>query len=225
VPRAIGLVGGLGVGATVHYYEELAAVIATSDERLDLTISHADLRYVLGLVEARAIDDLAAYLADHIDRLSKAGARLAAIPAVAPHICAAQLKRRIGVPLIDLIDCVREELAGSCAKRLAILGTRFVVESDMYGGLTEYEVVRPDPAAIEFVHANYMRIASTGSIHGADVQGIRQVAQGLVRDRGVEAAVLAGTELSLAFGGADQGFPALDCARVHIDAIAAASMR
>jgi aspartate racemase len=225
VPRAIGIVGGLGVGATVHYYEKLAVAFATRGERPDLTISHADLGHVLGLIEAKAIDDLAAYMAVHIDRLSKAGARLAAIPAVAPHICAAQLKHRIGVPLIDLIDCVREELADRGAKRLAILGTRFVVESDMYGGLTEYEVVRPDPAAIKFVHANYMRIASTGTIHGADVEGIRRVAQGLVRDRGVDAVVLAGTELSLAFGGADQGFPALDCARVHIDAIAAASMQ
>jgi aspartate racemase len=225
VPRAIGIVGGLGVGATVHYYEKLAAAIATRGERLDLTISHADLRHVLGLVEAQAIDDLAAYLAVHIDRLSKAGARLAAIPAVAPHLCAAQLKHRIGVPLIDLIDCVREELAGRGAKRLAILGTRFVMESDMYGSLSEYEVVRPDPAAIEFVHANYMRIASTGSIRGADVEGIRRVAQGLVRDRAVAAVVLAGTELSLAFGRADQGFPALDCASIHIAAITAAAMQ
>jgi aspartate racemase len=218
-------VGGLGVGATVHYYERLAATIATRAEKPGLTISHADLRHVLGLIEAKAIDDLAAYLAAHIDRLSKAGARLTAIPAVAPHICAAQLKRRIGVPLIDLIDCVREELACRGVKRLAILGTRFVVESDMYGDLTEYEVVRPDPASIEFVHANYMRIASTGTIRGADVEGIRRVAQGLIRDRAVETVVLAGTELSLAFGGSDQGFPALDCARVHIDAIAAASMQ
>ena len=42
----------------------------------------------------------------------------------------------------------------------------------------------------------------------------------LSRDR-VEAIVLAGTELSLLFDDTNTDFPAIDCARVHIDAIVA----
>ncbi len=221
---AIGLVGGLGVGATVYYYKALVEAFAARNLAPNLVISHADLKLVLDLVEARALDDLAEYLAGQVERLAGAGASFAAIPAVTPHICAAELKRRINIPLVDMIDCVQKELVTRSARRVAILGTKFVMQSDMYGRLGAFEIVRLDPASLEFVHANYMQIASTGSIQGADIEGIRRIAQGLASEQAVDVVALAGTELSLAFNEADCGFPAIDCARVQIDAIVAASM-
>ncbi len=38
-------------------------------------------------------------------------------------------------------------------------------------------------------------------------------------DRGAEAVLLGGTDLFLAFTGHDCGFPVIDCADVHVDAI------
>jgi len=225
MPRVVGLVGGLGVGATVHYYESLVRAIAARNMTPGIVISHADMKCVLGWVEAKAIEDLAEYLAKHIERLSRAGAALAAIPAVAPHICAAELKRKIGLPLIDLTECVANELAARGARTAAILGTRFVMQSDMYGRLSGIKIVHPDAASVEFVHTNYMQIASTGSANSADVEGIRRIAKRLASEEGVDVVILAGTELSLAFNEADCGFPALDCARVHIDAIAMAATK
>jgi len=68
-----------------------------------------------------------------------------------------------------------------------------------------------------------MKIAAAGAVagSGADVEGLRAIAQASVRNQGVEAVVLAGTELSLAFNETDCGFPALDCAHAHLDAIVA----
>jgi hypothetical protein len=39
------------------------------------------------------------------------------------------------------------------------------------------------------------------------------------RNQGAEAVLLGGTDLFLAFQGYDCGFPALDCAEVHVEAI------
>jgi len=41
----------------------------------------------------------------------------------------------------------------------------------------------------------------------------------LCRDRGAEVVLLGGTDLFLAFQGRDCGFPVLDCADVHVEAI------
>ena len=71
---AIGLVGGLGPGATIYYYEKLAKALAARADIASLVISHADLKFVLGRIEARALDELANYLAGHADRLKRAGA-------------------------------------------------------------------------------------------------------------------------------------------------------
>ena len=56
-----------------------------------------------------------------------------------------------------------------------------------------------------------MRVAAAGAVvgSGADIEGLRALAQRLVRDQGADAVILAGTELSLAFDEATCGFPAL----------------
>jgi aspartate racemase len=224
--RTIGLIGGLGPGATIHYYERLTKAFAERDVPLRLLISHADLGFVLGRIEAGALDELADYLAGHVESLARAGAAFAAIGAVAPHICAPRLKARISLPFLDLIECTRAELGQRRARRVAILGTRFVMRSDMYGRLEGFEVVKLAPDAIDFVHANYMRIAAAGAVagSGADIEGLRSLAQALVRNQRADLVILAGTELSLAFDEATCGFPALDCARAHLDAIVARAL-
>lgn len=224
--RTIGLIGGLGPGATVHYYERLTKAFAKRGAPLRLSISHADLAYVLGRVQAGALDELADYLAGHVENLARAGAAFAAIGAVAPHICAPQLKARISLPFLDLIECMRAELGRRRARRVAVLGTQFVMRSDLNGRMEGFEVVRLAPDAIDFVHANYMKIAAAGAAagSGADIEGLRDLAQRLVRDQGVDVVILAGTELSLAFDEATSGFPALDCAGVHLDAIVARAL-
>lgn len=219
----LGLVGGLGPGATVHYYERLARAFAGHPP--PFVISHADVQWVLARIAEDELDALAEYLVQHIRRLERAGVGVVAIAAVAPHICVPRLKKRLDLPLVDLIDCVRGELEAKAARRVAVLGTRFVMESDLFGRLSDFEVVRPEPAEIELIHANYVKIAVAGQVEesGADIEAIGAIAQRLNRDEGAERIILAGTELSLAFDELDCDFPALDCARAHIDAILAAS--
>ena len=44
-----------------------------------------------GFVRAGKLDELADYLSGFIERMARAGAEMAVIPAVTPHICIAQL--------------------------------------------------------------------------------------------------------------------------------------
>jgi len=224
--QTIGLIGGLGPGATIHYYERLTKEFARRGVTPRLLISHADLKFVLERVGAGALDDLAGYLAEHVESLSRGGADFVAIGAVAPHICAPQLRTRVALPVVDLIDCTRSELSRRGVRRVAILGTQFVMRSDLYGRLDGFEVIRLSSDALDFIHGNYMKIASAGAVEGsgADVEGMRAIAQDLVRDQRAEAVLLAGTELSLAFQEAGCDFPALDCARAHLDAVLSRAM-
>ncbi len=224
--QAIGLIGGLGPGATIHYYERLTREFVARGVTPRFLISHADLKFVLERVGAGALDELADYFTGHVESLARAGADFVAIGAVAPHICSPQLRARVSLPFVDLIDCTCSELSRRGARRIAILGTQFVMRSDMYGRLDGFAVIRLAAGAVDLIHESYMKIVAAGAVEGsgADVEGIRAVAQSCVRDQGVEAVLLAGTELSLAFQETDCGFPALDCARAHLDAIISRAM-
>lgn len=215
----VGIVGGLGVGATVHYYEKIAAACKARGTVPDLVIAHADVDTGQGLVRAGKLDELADYLSGFIERMARAGAEVAVIPAVTPHICIAQLLKSTRLPLINIVDPIGAELRARKIKRVALFGTVFTVQGGLWGQLTGVEIVKPRPDEIEFIGQAYQRILDTQDGNEADTAGLRRIAADLARRDGVEAILLAGTDLAVIFDEATAGFPAIDVARLHIDAI------
>jgi aspartate racemase len=216
---SVGIVGGLGVGATVHYYERIAAACKARGVVPDLVIVHADVDYGQGLVRAGKLDELADYLAAFIDRMGRAGAAAAAIPAVTPHICIAEIIRRTRVPIISIVDPIARELRARKLKRVALFGTTFTMEGGLWGLLSGVEIVKPQPDEIAFIGQAYQRILDTQKADAGDAAGLRGIANELQRRDGVEAILLAGTDLAVMFDETTAGFPAIDVARLHIDAI------
>lgn len=217
--HCLGLIGGLGVGAAIHYYRELAAEHQKRNRSLDLVMVHAEVERVLGYIGDNKLGALADYLAGLITRLSRAGADVAAIPAVAPHICAPQLTGLSPLPLIDLVGEVAREVDARGLKRVALFGTRYAIETNLFGRLPGVEIVRPQPGEIDLIHKAYNEIVRAGRGSAEQLVRLTDIAHTLRRRDGVEAILLAGTDLSLLFDDTNTDFPAIDCARVHIDAI------
>jgi aspartate racemase len=216
---SVGIVGGLGVGATVHYYEKITAACKARGVIPDLAIVHADVDKGQGFVREGRLDALADYLAGFIDRLARAGAAAAVLPAVTPHICIAELTPRIKLPLINIVDAIGTELRKRQLKRVALFGTTFTMQGSLWGQLSGVEIVKPQADEIAFVGRAYQRILDTQRGHDEDTAGLRRIAAELQRRDGVEAVLLAGTDLAVIFDEETAGFPCIDCARVHIDAI------
>jgi aspartate racemase len=204
--RNLGLIGGLGPGATVHYYQQLVEM-----EPGELLIVHAERRRVLADVERGDRTALASYFARLIERLANGGAEVAAISAITPHICIRELEKISVLPLVNIIEEVGNEIRSRGYKRVALFGTRFVMESRMFGMLEDVEVVVPEQ--VETIDRTYMAIVDGGT------EG-RNLLSRIARELAVDAVVLAGTDLSLIFNESNTDFPHVDGAKVHIQAIA-----
>lgn len=215
----VGIVGGLGVGATVDYYRRITAACRARGIVPDLVFVHADVDRGQGFVRDGRLEALAEYLAGFIERLGRAGAEAAVLPAVTPHICIAELLPRIRLPLIDIVDSIGAELRARKLRRVALFGTTFTMEGSLWGRLADVDIVKPRPEEIAFVGRAYQRLLDTQRGNDADTADLRRIAADLQRRDGVEAILLAGTDLAVIFDEATAGFPCVDCARVHIDAI------
>jgi aspartate racemase len=215
----IGLVGGLGVGAAIHYYRALAAAHDDRQRPLRLVMDHASITQATDYASKDDRRGLAAYLAGFLARLSSAGATLGVIPAVTPHLCIDELKRITPLPVIDITEAVASAVRERRLSRVALFGTRFVIESDLYGRLGGVDVVRPRPDEIEFVHRAYTHLAHSATVSDDDRRQLTVLAGTLHTRDGVDAIVLAGTDFTLMFDASNTPFPHLDCARAHIDAI------
>ena len=215
----IGLVGGLGVGAAVHYYKELAKAHAARGRVLELVMVHADGLRVRGAVETGDKRGLAAYLAELIGRLKAAGAEFAVVPAVAPHIALAELLERTPLPLVNLIEELKREIASLGLQKIALFGTKYAVETALFGHLEGVKVVIPHPQEVDFIHQTYFQVVDTGSGAASQREALAELAHTLIKRDGVEAIILAGTDLALLFDETNTAFPHIDAARVHLDAI------
>jgi aspartate racemase len=215
----IGIVGGLGVGATVHYYEKITAACKARGIVPDLAIVHADVDYGQGLVRAGKLDQLADYLAAFIERLRQAGATAAVLPAVTPHICLSQLAPRATLPLVSIVEPTAAALRDRRLKRVALFGTTFTMEGGLWGLLKGVEIIKPAPDEIAFIGKVYQSLLDTQQGDEAGLAGLRRIAADLRGRAGVETILIAGTDFTVLFDEETAGFPALDMARLHIDAI------
>jgi len=215
--RILGLIGGLGPGATVHYYRGLIAAHAAQGRVARMLIAHADVNHARPLAEADELDELARYLNGFIDATAAGGAEMAAIVAVTPHICAAQLTPLLRIPLIDMVATVADAIRDRGLKRVALFGTRSTVESRMFGRLG-VDVVMPKADEIDFIHNSYLDVVYDRSTP-EKIDRLRELARTLIRRDGAESVLLAGTDLSIVLNEENAGFPTIDCAGVHIKAI------
>ena len=217
--RGLGLVGGLGVGAAVHYYVNIAKAHHAQDRTLDMVMVHAEPPRVMEFVKAGDREGLARYLVRFILRMSDAGADFAVVPAVTPHYCIHQLMANSPIPVLDIFTPLNREIAVRAIKRVAVLGTRYVIESDLYGEVPGVDFVRPRADEIEQIHAIYTKLALSGEGTREDHKQMTAIAHTLIERDKADAIVLAGTDLALVFKPENIDFPYLDCAELHIKAI------
>ncbi|MGP8035433.1 MAG: aspartate/glutamate racemase family protein [Steroidobacteraceae bacterium] len=216
----IGLIGGIGPAATDFYYRRLISTFASKKAALELTLAHADTPTLLGNL---ASNDTATQVAIYMkltSRLAAAGAECVAITSVAGHFCIDAFKASSVLPVVDMISEVNRAIEQTAFKRIGILGTRTVMKTRLYGGVSRVEVVPPSGQDLEDVHQAYVAMAASGIVTEAQSAVFAAVSKKLLKESGVEAIMLGGTDLALAFNERDTEFPLIDCAAIHADAIA-----
>jgi aspartate racemase len=215
----IGLIGGIGPAATDFYYRRLIATFASKKAALELTIVHADTPTLLGnLASNDAATQVAIYM-NLTNRLAAPGAECVAITSVSGHFCIDAFKASSVLPVVDMISEVNRAIEQRAFERIGILGTRTVMETRLYGGVSRVEVVPPSGQDLEDVHQAYVAMAASGIVTEAQRAVFAAVSSRLLKESGIEAIMLGGTDLALVFNERDAEFPLIDCAGIHADGI------
>ncbi len=215
----IGLIGGIGVAATVVYYQRLSAAVAARGKKLELTIVHGDVHE---LIRNNLADDRpphARIYADLIDRLKGSGADCVAITSLGGHYCYDETVPLSSLPLVSAVKPLDAHFASQGFKTVGLLGTRVVMRTRLYGQLEQTSAVALDDE-IETLGQVYQDMAVSGACSDQDRALFLNAGQRIVDDLGAEAIVLAGTDLNLAFDDQETSYPVVDAVDVHVDVLA-----
>lgn len=216
----IGLVGGIGPAATDYYYRGLIEASVAEGVPLELTVAHADSPTLLLNLER---NDKAAQVDIFLrltERLKAAGADVVAITAIAGHFCINDFKVVSPLLVVDLLEVINSTIRSAGIGKVGLIGTQTVMETKFYGAIDAADVIPPSGRSLADVHQAYVAMASSGKATDLQRQLFYAVGRRLVADHAVEAVLLGGTDLVLAFDRGDHGFDVIDCARIHVEALA-----
>lgn len=214
----IGLIGGIGPAATDFYYRGLIDRHVAAGVPLDCTIAHADVREMSKNLTGGNPGRQAEIFAGLIGRLKAAGAQAAAVTSMGGHFCINELLPISPLPLVHGVRAVDAAIKRSGLRKIGVLGTRLVMQTRLYGGVSSSELIAPDGDMFDQVGDAYMAMAQIGRITAPQRDVFFEAGEQLM-GRGAQAIMLGGTDLFLAFQGGTSPFPLLDCADIHVDAI------
>ena len=215
----IGFVGGIGVAATVVYYQRLTTTMSAKGAPLRLTISHGDIQTLIANNLADRREPQAEIFARQIDELRAAGADVAALTSLGAHYCFDELEALSPLPLVSGVAPLDSYFAAQGLRRIGLLGTRVVMRTRLYGQLHQTEAVALDDE-IEKLGQTYQDTAVAGACSPAQRQLFLDAGRRMVNEQGAEAIVLAGTDLNLAFDGQEPGYQVIDALDVHVELLA-----
>jgi aspartate racemase len=224
--RTAGMIGGLGAPSTIDYYRSIIDRFRARKPDAGyphVIINSLDVDKGIAMLDAGRLDELADYLAAGVAALARAGAHFGFIAANTPHLVFDEVQRRSAIPLLSIVRATADHAVALGLKTVGLLGTgftmraRFYPESFQRAGIT---LVRPNESEQQFIHRKYIGELLNNVFLPETGAQILRIAERLKVEHGIEALVLAGTELPLLLrDSADASVRFLDTTVIHVEAI------
>jgi aspartate racemase len=199
----IGLIGGMSWESTVEYYRIMNEIVK---ERLggwnsaEVLLYSVNFEEIVSLQKAGEWDRLGEILGDIAVKLENAGAKAVLICTNTMHKVADAVEKRIGIPLINIIDVTAEALKGDGVKKAGLLGTKFTMEDGFYQERMKkhgIEVIVPEKEEDRnAIHSIIFDELCLGIIREESERRLRKIVDEL-KERGAEGIILGCTELPL----------------------------
>ena len=150
------------------------------------------------------------------NKLAKAGAEFLICPDNTIHQAFPLVAARSPLPWLHIAEVVADEAVQRRFRRIAITGTRWLVESEVYPeklAARGLESLRPSPAECEEIHRIIMDELVYGVFKPEAVEAFQRVI-GRMKNTGCDAVVLGCTEIPLIMNDANSPLPTLDSTRL-----------
>jgi aspartate racemase len=227
VAKTLGLIGGTGPESTIDYYRLL---VAKYRERADgnspsLIINSVNLKQLIEWMNAGELAQVADYISDAIEKLHRAGADLAALTANTPHIVFDELRQRSAIPLVSIVEATRDYAQAMGLRVAGLFGTRFTMQAPFYPATfsrSNVKLVLPNDDEQSYIHEIYFGQLLKDVFLPETRIKLFAIADAMKAREGIDALILAGTELPLLIRDeTHNGMPLLDTTRIHVDRLVA----
>ena len=221
--KTLGLIGGTGPESTIDYYRLLTAQYREKADGASppVIINSVDLQRMIAWMGANQLDKVTDYLVSQFEILEKAGVDFAALTANTPHIVFDELKQRVRLPLISIVEAACERAQSLGFKSVGLFGTRYTMQAPFYPKVfsrTDIKLVTPNAEEQDYIHEKYFGELLKDTFLPETRAKFLNIADEMKTREGVEAIILGGTEIPLLLRTEEHnGIQLLDTTRIHVD--------
>jgi aspartate racemase len=223
--RLLGIVGGVGPESTIDYYR---SIIAEYQRRRPdgsyprLLINNVDAGAVFRHLVINDAEGVASHLVPAIRQLAAGGAQVALIASVTTHMGFEIARRAAMIPMLSILDALRDAAVARGIRRPALFATRMTTEGRFFAEPFEragIELIRPHEPDRAWINEMYFGELVRGEFRDESRARLIDIATALREQHGIDGLILGGTELPLLLREPTvAGVPVLDPTRIHVAA-------
>jgi aspartate racemase len=221
--KTLGLIGGTGPESTIDYYRLLTAQYREKADGASppVIINSVDLQRMIAWMGANELNKVTDYLVAQFEILEKAGVDFAALTANTPHIVFDEIKSRVNLPLISIVEAACERARALGFKSVGLFGTRYTMQAPFYPKVfsrTDIKLVTPNAEEQDYIHEKYFGELLKDTFLPETRAKFLNIADEMKTRDNVEAIILGGTEIPLLLRTEEHnGIQLLDTTRIHVD--------
>lgn len=220
--KKLGLIGGVGPESTIKYYRLIIEYFQKelkTNNYPEFLIESINMTEMLSYAFNNELEKLADFLSQRINMLEKAGADFIALASNTPHIVIDDLKRRVQIPIISIVDETCKAIQKKRIKKVALLGTKSTMTAGFYqekAAQFGIEVFIPENETLGIIHERYMNELVFNRINPETKILLIKIANQLKDKNSIEGLILGGTELSLILEQSDlKDLHLFDTTKIH----------
>lgn len=220
MPQHIGIVGCSAEGAALCYRTlctEGAALLGRPHAHPEVTLHTPSLADYVDCLERQDLQGVADLMLASAHKLARAGADFLICPDNTIHQAMDRVLPHSPLPWLHIAEVVAAEAATRGHRRLALTGTRWLVDSSVYPDALQaqgLQWVRPTEAERSEINRTIMEELVPGLIRPEGVALFQQIIARMQREEGCDAVVLGCTEIPLILSDANSPLPTLDSTRL-----------
>jgi aspartate racemase len=224
--KIIGLIGGMSWNSTLEYYRIINESFARrlgSLHSARLVLYNLDFDEIQRAQHEGHWDDTANILVDAGNAVKRAGADFLVICTNTMHQVADDVEKKVGLPLLHIVDVTGDAIKERGLQRIGLLGTRFVMKGLFYQERLRdrfaIEVLVPGEDDMNTVHQIIYNELCEGKIEVSSRRVCADIISKLL-NKGAEGIVLGCTELPLLIQPGDIHAPIFNTTKLHAEAAA-----
>lgn len=221
--KTLGLIGGTGPESTIDYYRLLTNLYREQADGASphIIINSINLKQMIEWMGAGELGKVTDELVKQFETLQRAGVDFAALTANTPHIVFDDIKQRVTLPLISIVEATCDRAQSLGFKSVALFGTRYTMQAPFYPSVfsrTDIKLVTPNDEEQNYIHEKYFGELLKDKFLPETRARFLEIADAIKAREGIEALILGGTEIPLLLRAEEHnGIHFLDTTRIHVD--------